>query len=443
MHFIGRFIFQETNLNSFSRVPYIAAKSNVHGECHDIASLVRVLTEEEAKMDRSGDYATFSREYHELSGQKKIPKEGGTAVNIRTKRMIAFDFEKKEYGFSILICTCPHCIKGEFNKCQVYRDHYRYSKYQPSRSQQAKSALDKMSNTMCEFVKPLPKAPTVQHASFEYCSDPENRYDQSLDSNYESTETEEDIDDSTIEILVECPLEPPICYEVPVLPKFNDYMPGKNKSYDMTDVVWEYCKQMRDAYRKPNIGILSSTDLDILHQNTKMFKCSSRRLLSEISQLEEISKLKDVSGPVYLILILYGDPNMKRKHTMFAGASQTHDTPENIERSKRAIPGHFVTCHVNTSSGLVSVFDSLNRNPDEYSSRYFCDTAMHRMISFLVDTVNHIRAADAVTIKIERMPLFRVQTGSTCGPTALMVSSVLDLYVKFSFIKTLLSTPKR
>ena len=274
-------------------------------------------------------------------------------------------------------------MSGKMDQCQVYKDHFIRSKYQSHTSSTLKSAAAKTKKTIGNFISPTPPPvldqPTTQSQNdFDYVSDSENLYEQDLDPNYESTETEEDEDDSKIELMLKCPntIEgKTTCDATIVHPKYFDYLPDKDISYEMTDVIWTYVNQMKDEYQKPDIGVLSSTDLDMLHQNTQNFDCSDRRLITEISKLNEISKLQHVEGSVSLILVLFGHPNMRRKHTMYCGQTERHNNDENRKRAQRSTPGHFITCHVNPTSGVVSIFDSLNCNPGDFTSLYFCDTA--------------------------------------------------------------------
>ena len=428
-----------SNNTIFRRVPQVAREKNLEGECYQISALVEHLNNEEQKMEREGDFANFSRSYHEpISSGHKEGKEGGRPVNIRAQRMIAYNAATKMFEFSTVVCSCSLCIDGNLMKCEVYHDHVKHDSYGSQRSQKktpitnvakAVGNVAKASVEIFDFVKPKPKS-KIQIQT-EPVSTPldENRFAKDVDSEYSSTSDSEEEQELCIDLLLKCPNadsngQTP-CSEIPILHKYNTYLEGN--LYERTDIIHKYVGQLRDKLQKPSIGFLSTVDLDVLYLETSKFECSNRKLITEVSKVADISKLKDAKGPVSLVLLLFAHKRMRRKHTLYCGETYTHDTEENRRQSKRATPGHYVACHINLTNGLVSVFDSLYSHPGEYSSVYFCDTAMYEVFSIFASVINQMRSESNVEIQLRQMPLQRTQTGSTCGIVSLLVSTVPEI----------------
>ena len=391
-------------------------------------------------MERIGESVTFSRSYHEPKSIVQISKEGGCPVNLRAQRMIAFNHLLKLYQFSKLVCICLLCINGEFKKCSNYQDHVVESSYKSQRKvtvnvSNAVKNVAKAGQDLSQFVKPKPVPQNQVQSECHDLPDQETRFFKDLDPEYSSSSQSESesVEEECIDLMLKCPLDDSngICDNLDILPKYEDYIENKTM-YERTDIIHNYIYELRNKLKKQNIGFLTSTDLDTMHQNTSMFECGNRKLIKELSSFPEISKLKDVRGPVSLLLLVYGHRNMRRQHTFYTGSLVSHDTEENRRKSKRVTPGHFITCHVNVSNGLVSVFDSLNLVAGDYESDYFCDTAMVNVICKLANTVNAIRSQPPVDIDLQRMPLQRTQNENNCGPISLLVSVfVFYKYTKF------------
>ena len=433
--------------SSFRRVPQIARDKNLVGECTDVSSLVQVLNELEQSMDRYGKDKNFSRSYHEPTSSQTIDKEKGHPVNLRAQRMIAYNFVTKTYLFSVLVCDCYTCMNGDLASCQVYEDHFVDTPYTSGCQKHKKSVASTVKNVtkagqdVIDFVVPKskPKAKKQMESECTFSPLAEITFTKDLDSNYSSSSSSENEDNEEIDIdlNLKCPLADTdgfsSCDALPILPKYSEYL-QTDKCYERTDIIHSYVFELRQATKKKNIGFLTTTDLDCMHLDTSFFECSHRKLVAEISKHSEISKLKDVIGPVSLIVLLFGHVNLRKKHSLYGGQLYSHNTTDNGQKStrpksNRSTPGHFVACHVNVSSGQVSVFDSLNLSPGEFNSRYFCDTTMHDIFSKLTNTVNEIRSNTLVDVRIRRMPLQRTQTANNCGPCSLMVRKKSNLII--------------